>query len=99
MNWGIGIDIYTLLTRCIQYITSEKPAVWHRDLYSALCGGLNRKEIQKRGRMCISISDSLCFTAETSPTLQCKYTPIKVNVQRTLLLFFEAINHRTQCPF
>ena len=44
MNWET--DIYTLL--CKKYITNENL------LYSSvLCGGLNGKEIQKRGDICI----------------------------------------------
>ena len=31
--------------------------------------GLNGKEIQKRGDMCIYIADSLCYTSETNITL------------------------------
>ena len=41
----------------------------HRELYSVLCGDLNGKEIQKGGDTCISIADSLCYTAETNTTL------------------------------
>ena len=36
---------------------------------SVLCGGLNGKEIQKRGAICIRTADSLCWTAETNITL------------------------------
>ena len=43
--------------------------VQHRELYSMLCGDLNREEIQKRGDICIRIADSLCCTAETNTTL------------------------------
>ena len=41
----------------------------HRELYSVLCGDLNGKEIQKRGDICIRITDSLCCVAETNTTL------------------------------
>ena len=38
------------------------------DLYSVLSVDLNRKEIQKRGDICIHIADSLCCTIETNTT-------------------------------
>ena len=34
-------------------------------------------EVQVGGGICVWISDSLCFTAETNTTLQNNYTPIK----------------------
>ena len=35
------------------------------------------KESKKRVDICICITDSLCYTAETNTTLQLDYTPIK----------------------
>ena len=63
MNWETRTDIYTLL--CIKQITNENLLHSTGELYSALCGDLNRKEIQKRGHM----ADSLCCTTETNTTL------------------------------
>ena len=45
-------------------------------LRSVVCGGLNEKEIQRRGYICMCIADSLCCTAETDTTLN-NYTPMK----------------------
>ena len=39
------------------------------ELYSVLCGDLNGREIQKRGGICICITESLCCTVETNTTL------------------------------
>ena len=36
------------------------------ELYSALCGDTNGKEIQEREDICIHVADSLCHTAETN---------------------------------
>ena len=55
INWEIGIDIYTLLLLCIKSITNENLL---RELYSVLCGDLNRKESQKRRDICIHMADS-----------------------------------------
>ena len=33
--------------------------MWVKELYSALCGDLNGKEIQKRGDLCTHLADSL----------------------------------------
>ena len=49
MDWEIAIDIETLLW--LKQVTDEN---WqHRDLCSALCDGLNGKEIQERGDTCV----------------------------------------------
>ena len=42
-------------------------------LYSMLSVDLNRKEIQKRGDICIHIADSLCCTIETNNILKQLY--------------------------
>ena len=46
MDWETEIDVYTL--PCIKWITNEH-LLCGSDLYSALCGDLNGKEIQNRG--------------------------------------------------
>ena len=63
MNWKIGTDIYTLLCvkQASQQITNEY--LPYSTGNSVLCGDLNGKEIQKRGDICICISDSLHCTA------------------------------------
>ena len=49
MDWEIVIDIETLLW--LKQVTDEN---WQlRDLCSALCDGLNGKEIQERGDTCV----------------------------------------------
>ena len=45
MSWEIEVDIYTLVILMI-----KEPTVPLTELCSVLCGHLNRKEIQKRGR-------------------------------------------------
>ena len=52
-NWGIGIDIGTLL--CIKEVTNESLPYEHRELHSRFCGDLNGTEIQKRGYIYIYI--------------------------------------------
>ena len=37
--------------------------------YSVVCGGLNGKEIWKRGGICICMADSLCCAVETNTIL------------------------------
>ena len=59
MKWETGIDIHTLI--CIKYRTNEN--LLYSTGNSVLCGDLNGKEIQKRGDICIHITDSLCCTA------------------------------------
>ena len=67
MNLEIGIDIHTLL--CIKQITNENLLYCTgNSIYSMLCGGLNGKEIQKQGDICIQTADSLCYTAESNTT-------------------------------
>ena len=63
MNWETRTDIYTLL--CIKQITNENILHSTGELYSALYGDLNRKEIPKRGHM----ADSLCCMTETNRAL------------------------------
>ena len=63
MNLEIGTDIYTLL--CIKQITNENLLYsTGNSICSMLCGGLNGKEIQKQGDICIQTADSPCCTAE-----------------------------------
>ena len=49
MDRQISIDMYTAMRHKIG--NQWEPTADHRDLYSALCGDLNGKEIQKRGDM------------------------------------------------
>ena len=62
----MGVNI---LIQCIEYITSENllcsPG---NSIYSVLYGDLNGKEIQKRGDLCIPITDSFHSTVETNTT-------------------------------
>ena len=67
MNWAIGIDVYTLL--CVEPIASGKL----RELRLVLCGDLDGWGGEGRGRICIHIADSLCYTVETIQ--HCKATP------------------------
>ena len=62
-----GIDIYTPLILCIQYITNKN--LQYSTGNSVLCGDQNEKEIQKRGDRCTRIADSLCCTAEINTVL------------------------------
>ena len=75
INWETGIDIYMLLyikqiiSKDLQYSTGNSTQ------YSVTA--CTRKESKKRVDICICITDSLCYTAETNTTLQLDYTPIK----------------------
>ena len=57
----LPLSLYILLR--IKQMANE---IQHQELYSVLCGDLNRKEIQKRGDICICIADSLCCTVENN---------------------------------
>ena len=59
---------------CIKSITNENLL---RELYSALCGDLNSKEIQKRRDTCIHMADSFCCTEETQ---HCKATMLRLKL-------------------
>ena len=48
MGCEIGISTYTLLILYIKYAANE-------NVHSMPCGVLNRKEIQKRGDICVSM--------------------------------------------
>lgn len=64
-GWKVGWDeretetgIYATMQK--KRRTNENlPGGAHRELYSMLCGDLNRKEIQKRDSTCIHVTDSL----------------------------------------
>ena len=68
MGCEIGIGAYTLLILYRKYAINEN-VLCSTGNYSMLCGDLNRKEIQKREEICISIDDSLCFIVVTHTTL------------------------------
>ena len=72
INWETVTNIYPLL--CKKQITSEN--LLHSTGNSMLGGDLNRKEIQKRGFICIHIADSLCCTAKI--TQYCKQLYLNV---------------------
>ena len=55
-----------------------EPTAQRRKPCLVLCGDLDRKEIQKRGDVCMCIADSLCCTVENNTTLYNHYTPIKI---------------------
>ena len=59
----MGVNI---LIQCIEYITNENLLCSPGN--SVLCGDLNGKEIQKRGDLCISTTDSFYSTVETNTT-------------------------------
>ena len=50
MNWEMGIDTHTIETMH-KTDNSWEPTAEHRELYSVLCGDLNRKQSQKGGVM------------------------------------------------
>ena len=45
-----------------------------------LCVDIKRKEIPKKGDLCIYIADLLCYI-ENNTTLESNYTPIKINLK------------------
>ena len=65
MNWEIGIHV--LLILFVKLITNENLLC-----NTGNCGEWeeNRKEIQKRGDICICIADSLCCMVETKAVKQ-----------------------------
>ena len=57
----------------------SEPTKQHRELYySALCGDLDGKEIQRREHIYKHRADSTCCTTET---LQSSYAPIQINLK------------------
>ena len=62
---------YTTHTHTAMYkIGNQKGlTVWHREVYSVLCGDQTGKEIQKREDTYIHMADSLCCTAETDTAM------------------------------
>ena len=78
MNWEAGIDIDLPLILCIKYNEN----LLYSSGNSTFCGDPNRKEIHKRGKVYIQITDSLCCTVETNTTLQSNYIPIKINLKK-----------------
>lgn len=54
---------------------SKVGPVWHGELCSMLCGGLNEKEIQGRGGICIHLPDH--FAVQHKPTQHCKATTLQ----------------------
>ena len=62
------MPLYTI--NAIYKIDNQKGlTVWHREVYSVLCGDQTGKEIQKREDVCIHRADSLCCIVETNTTL------------------------------
>ena len=47
-----------------------------------LCGDLDRKELQKRGGLCVHVAGSLCCAAESSTALRNSCSPIKVSLKK-----------------
>ena len=68
MNWGIGSDIYTLLTLCTKQITNEN-LLYNAGNSTQRSGDLDGKKIQERGDICIRVADSHCCTAEANTAL------------------------------
>ena len=63
MDWEMETDVYALLRLCVKEITSQN--LLHGRGNSILYGGLNGKEMQKRGGLYVHVADSLCRTVET----------------------------------
>ena len=49
-------------------------------------GDLTGKEMQKRGDICVRITDSLAIPQETNTKLLSNYTPIKSNLKKKISL-------------
>ena len=47
----------------------QGPAAQHREIHSIFCDNLHEKRIQKRLSGSLRITESLCCTLETNPTL------------------------------
>ena len=77
INWEIGVDIYTVLYIYVKQITNKYPLYSIGNSTQHAVMAYTGKESKKRVDICICITDSLCYTAETNTTLQLDYTPIK----------------------
>ena len=66
LNGEMGTDTYTLLILCIKRITSEK-LLYSSGNSTLRRGDLNRKEIQKRGCVCVCV-ELLHFAAQQKLT-------------------------------
>ena len=47
------------------------------ELYSVVCCDLNKKEMRKRGDICICATDLLCCTAKTNAILESNYVVVQ----------------------
>ena len=82
MHWEVGIDISMPLTLCVEQVANENL------LRSARSPSLPRddlsgRESMKEGDVCVCTADSPCCTAETDPTLQSSYTPIRIHFEKS----------------
>ena len=67
MSRKVGTDISTLL--CVKWVTNETLLQGTgNSVYSALCRGLNGKEVLPQGDTRIQIDDLLCCTVESNTT-------------------------------
>ena len=55
----------------------QGPTVQHKELYSMLCGGLDRRGVSGRMDTCIRMAELLCYSPETTTILLISYTPIE----------------------
>ena len=55
--------------------TQQGPPVWHRELFSVLCGSLDGSGVWGRVDTCIHMAESLHYSPETITTLLFGHTP------------------------
>ena len=71
-GWAeLGDGDWRIYTTRYKTDNQREPAAQHRELYSVFCDGLNGKEAQKGGDICIHMADSLCCTVKLAQ--QCKF--------------------------
>ena len=55
--------------------TQQGPPVWHRELFSVLCGSVDGSGVWGRVDTCIHMAESLHYSPETITTLLFGHTP------------------------
>ena len=55
----------------------QGPTVWHRELYSMLCGSLEGRQVYRRMDTCMYMAESPRCPPETITALLTGYTPIE----------------------
>ena len=76
INMNTLVHLHTTLFK-VSIDNQQGPTAEHRELCSVLCNNLHGERIWKRAGTRICITESLCCTPETNPTLLLNYTPIK----------------------